>query len=112
MATEKKYLDLQGLQHLKDQGILVKHNTGSAVSAAAVKVGKDANGHVVIGGALTAADLGLSGALKFIGTTLTALTDGATTNPIKIKQSTTDTTGVNHTATSGNVVLYNSKEFI
>lgn len=112
MATTKKYLDLQGLQHLRDQGILVKHNTGNAVSAAAVKVGKDANGHIVIGGALTAADLGLSGALKFIGTTLTALTDGATTNPVKIKQSATDTKGVNHNATSGNVVLYNSKEFI
>lgn len=32
----------------------------------------------------TASDLGLSSALTFIGTTTTTLTDGATTNPIKI----------------------------
>jgi hypothetical protein len=61
---------------------------------------------------ITAADLGLASALSFAGTTLTALTDGATTNPIKIKQSSTDTTGKDYTAISGNVVLYNNKEFI
>lgn len=159
MATEKKYLDLQGLQHLKEQKVLVKHPSDPAASAAAVKVGRDENGHVVLGGALatvassgsyndlsnkptigngtltiqangnskgtfkanqtnnttiniTAADLGLASALSFAGTTLTALTDGATTNPIKIKQNSSDTTGVDYTAISGNVVLYNNKEFI
>lgn len=160
MATEnKKYLDLAGLQKLKDDKILVKHPQNSATSAGAYKVGTDANGHVIIGSALatvassgsyndlsnkptigngtltiqangnskgtftanqtsdktiniTAADLGLSSALSFAGTTLTALTDGATTNPIKIKQNSSDTTGVNYTAIAGNVVLYNDKEFI
>ena len=52
MATEKKYLDLQGLQHLKEQKVLVKHPSDPAASAAAVKVGRDENGHVVLGGAL------------------------------------------------------------
>ena len=54
---------------------------------------------------ITAADLGLSSALKFLGTTTTALTDGATTNPITIN-------GANVTAQIGNVVLYNHLEFI
>lgn len=154
MATEKKYLDLQGLQHLKDQKVLIKHPTKTNTTPAAVKVGHDADGHVVLGGAIlpsdigaatpsdikngtltiqangnskgtftanqasnttiniTAADLGLASALSFAGTTLTALTDGATTNPIKIKQSSTDTVGTDYTAISGNVVLYNNKEFI
>ena len=159
MATEKKYLDLQGLQHLKEQKVLVKHPSDPAASAAAVKVGRDENGHVVLGGALatvassgsyndlsnkptigngtltiqangnskgtfkanqtdnktiniTAADLGLASALSFAGIALTALTDGATTNPIKIKQNSSDTTGVDYTAISGNVVLYDNKEFI
>ena len=160
MATEnKKYLDLAGLQKLKDDKILVKHPENNATTAGAYKVGTDANGHVIIGAALatvassgsyndlkdkptigngtltiqangtskgsftanqtgnktiniTAADLGLASALSFAGTTLTALTDGATTNPIKIKQSSTDTTGTDYTAISGNVVLYNNKEFI
>ena len=54
---------------------------------------------------ITAADLGLSSALKFLGTTTTALTDGATTNPITINSA-------NITAQIGNVVLYNHLEFI
>lgn len=154
MATEKKYLDLQGLQHLKDQKVLVKHPDKTNATPDAVTVGHDANGHVILGGKIlpsdigaaassdikdgkltiqangtskgtftanqasdttiniTAADLGLASALSFAGTTLTALTDGATTNPIKIKQSSTDTTGTDYNAISGNVVLYNNKEFI
>lgn len=35
------------------------HPTTTAVAAAAVKVGNDANGHVVLGGALTKSDVGL-----------------------------------------------------
>jgi hypothetical protein len=49
--------------------------------------------------------LGLGSAMKFIGTTTTALTDGATTNPITISSTSV-------TATSGNVVLYGNKEFL
>lgn len=54
---------------------------------------------------ITAADLGLASAMKFLGTTTTAITDGANTNPITIS-------GVSTTAVSGNVVLYGSKEFV
>lgn len=59
MATEKKYLDLQGLQHLKEQKVLVKHPTKTSKDPAAVKVGQDANGHVILSNdPLTAADVG------------------------------------------------------
>ena len=54
---------------------------------------------------ITASDLGLSAAMKFLGTTTTAIGDGSTTNPITIS-------GSSVKATSGNVVLYGSKEFV
>ena len=54
---------------------------------------------------ITASDLGLSGAMKFLGISTTAITDGSTTNPITI-----DSKSV--TAVAGNVVLYGSKEFV
>lgn len=54
---------------------------------------------------ITAADLGLSQALKYHGVSETALTDGSTTNPITIL-------GESHTAESGCVVFYNNKEFV
>ncbi len=58
MATEKKYLDLQGLQHLKEQKVLVKHPNKTNTTPAAVKVGHDADGHVVLGGAILPSDIG------------------------------------------------------
>lgn len=48
---------------------------------------------------------GLSGYTSYIGVTTTALTDGSTTNPIKIN-------GANVTATTGCIVNYQAKEFI
>lgn len=48
---------------------------------------------------------GISGAMHFIGTTTTALTDGSTTNPITIN-------GESVTAVAGDVVLYDGKEFV
>lgn len=54
---------------------------------------------------VTAADLGISAPLDFIGTTTTALTDGATTTPIKVNSE-------DHTAVKGDVVLYGDKEFL
>ena len=54
---------------------------------------------------IDASDLGLDSALKYHGVTTTALTDGATTNPIVIN-------GANHTATTGCVVFYSTKEFV
>lgn len=50
-------------------------------------------------GCASIADLGLSSALKYCGITTDKLTDGATTNPVKIGDS-------NHTATAGCVVFY------
>lgn len=54
---------------------------------------------------IEARDLGLASAMLFLGTTTTAITDGATTNPVAIG-------GSNKTVTAGNVVLYGSKEFV
>ena len=54
---------------------------------------------------VTAADLGLSSALKFLGVTTTVLEDSSTTNPIVIGD-------VSITAQPGNVVLYDHLEFI
>ena len=54
---------------------------------------------------ITAADLGLSNAMHFIGSSSTAITDGGTENPT--------ISGYTGTAkTSGNVVLYGGKEFV
>lgn len=54
---------------------------------------------------ITAADLGLSSAMKFLGTSSTAITDNATISPITIGESSV-------TPTAGNVVLYGNKEFV
>ena len=47
----------------------------------------------------------LSGALTFLGTTTTAITDGATTSPIKIGDASV-------TPKAGNVVIYGNSEFV
>lgn len=88
MATEiKKYLDLEGLQHLieklNNEKRIVKHPTDAAASASPVRVGRDANGHVVLGDALAkVADTGSYDDLldkPTIGTgTLTIQANGAT----------------------------------
>ena len=49
----------------------------------------------------------LQGGCKFLGKTTTALTDGATTNPIQLDGVTGTTTAVN-----GNIVVYGNAEFI
>ena len=54
---------------------------------------------------ITAASLGLGNAVHFLGTTTTALTDNATTNPIVIDSK-------NVTAVAGDIVLYSGKEYI
>ena len=56
-TIDKKYLDLEGIKYLKNNKILVKHPTKTASSASAVKVGTDADGHVIIGDALKYSDL-------------------------------------------------------
>ena len=54
---------------------------------------------------ITAADLGLSAALKYCGVTTTALTDGSTASSVTIN-------GTSHTATTGCVVFYDNKEYV
>ena len=54
---------------------------------------------------ITPKDLGLSGAMRFIGSTTTAISEGSITNPITIN-------GASITAINGDVVLYNHVEFI
>lgn len=67
--------------------------SGSA-SAFIDSISQDANGKITV----TKKNLSLPSILKFIGTTTTALTDGATTNPITIS-------GKSVTVVSGNVVI-------
>ena len=52
-----------------------------------------------------AKDMGLGNAMRYIGTTTTAITDDATTNPITIG-------GESVIAVSGDVIIYGTKEFI
>ncbi len=54
---------------------------------------------------ITAADLGLSGAMRFIGSTTSAISEGSKTNPVTVN-------GSSVTALVGDVVLYNHVEYI
>lgn len=56
---------------------------------------------------VTAKDLGLTGAMRYIGTSSSAITDGGTEAPT-ISSSTVEITNLQ----SGNVVLYGNKEFV
>ena len=81
---------------------------GNAATASKVKnkltIGsKSYDGSAAV--SIVASDLGLASAMLFLGTTTTAITDGAKTNPVAIG-------GSNKTVTAGNVVLYGSKEFV
>lgn len=58
----------------------------------------------------TAADLGLSSALKFEGETLTAIEDGSTTSPITMK--TGPHAGTSYTPNTGDVVIYDGTEYV
>ena len=58
----------------------------------------------------TAADLGLSSALKFEGETSTEIEDGSTTSPITMK--TGAHAGTSYTPVTGDVVIYNGTEYV
>jgi hypothetical protein len=61
---------------------------------------------LVTGGAVQGAiNSALSSVLKFVGVTTTVITDGSTTNPVIINES-------SYTAVTGNVVLYDAKEYL
>lgn len=55
---------------------------------------------------ITADMLGLSGAMAFVGVTVTAISQGSTQNAIDLDDSTT------YTAKKGDVVIYGNKEFV
>ena len=55
---------------------------------------------------ITADMLGLSGAMTFVGVTITAISQGSTQNEIDLDDSTT------YTAKTGDVVIYGKREFI
>lgn len=55
---------------------------------------------------ITAADLGLGTALKFHGTSKTAITDGSTTQTVTLSDNSS------HTAENGCVLFYGNKEFV
>lgn len=76
----------------------------ASLVAHSLKVGsKTYNGSSDI--TITLEDLGLSGAMRFIGSTTTVISEGSTTNPVTIN-------GASVTAINGDVVLYNHIEFI
>ena len=88
--------------------------TTSKISNGAVANEKLANSSITIGGkavslggTLTLADIGLNTALRFIGTTSTAITDGSTTSSIVIN-------GSSVTPTIGDVVINsnNNQEYV
>lgn len=86
-------------------GISISGNaaTASKVNNKLIVGSKSYDGSAAV--TIAASDLGLASAMLFLGTTTTAITDGATTNPVAIG-------GSNKTVTAGNVVLYGSKEFV
>lgn len=88
----------------KSKQTAVSDPTASGSASAFIdSISQDANGKITV----TKKNLSLPSILKFIGTTTTALTDGATTNPITIG-------GNSVTAVSGNVVILSGtdKEFL
>lgn len=86
-----------------ENGVITNVNEATKVSKTLTVGTKTYDGSTAV--SISAADLGLSAAMKFLGTSTTAITDGAVTNPITIG-------GTSTTVTAGNVVLYGSKEFV
>ena len=89
---------------VKTAKIADKAVTNEKLANSSITIGGKA---VNLGGALTLADMGLNTALRFIGTTSTAITDGSTTSSIIIN-------GSNVTPTVGDVVINsnNSQEYV
>ena len=65
--------------------------------------GKTFNGSANV--TVSASDLNITGAMHFVGVTTSALTDGATTNPIVIDSA-------NHTNAAGDVAIYGNNEYV
>ena len=80
-------------------------NLGTAASYNIGIVAQGDNGLVTGGAVYDAINTILSSAVKFVGITTTALTDGSTTSTVTID-------GASHTAQRGDVVIYGGKEFL
>lgn len=99
--TKGKTFSESGHKHTKSE---IADFPTSMKNPSALKVGEktyDGSSEITI----TASDLGLASAMKFLGTSTTAITDGSKTKTITVS-------GSSVTVTSGNVVLYGSKEFV
>ena len=80
-------------------------NLGTAASYNIGIVAQGDNGLVTGGAVYDAINTILSSAVKFVGITTTALTDGSTTSTVTID-------GASHAAQRGDVVIYGGKEFL
>lgn len=104
-TTTTSYFD-SGVTLNPSTNTIAANISGSAGSAAKVANKLTFGSKTFDGSAaatITAADLGLGSALRFKGTTTTALTDGATTNPISINSA-------DYTAITGDVVIVNGTD--
>lgn len=85
------------------QGKVLNDKFGSYVPTSRTISGLDLKDDITTNELLTS--LGLTSAVKFIGTTTTAISDGSTTNSVVIGSNTVS-------VTSGNIVIYGNKEFL
>lgn len=99
--------DYQPAGNYKTQQNPVANPTAAGNATAFIdSISQDANGVITVTKKnITAADLGLSGAMHFLGVTTTEITDNATTTTITINEEDT-------TTAAGDVVLYGTKEFV
>lgn len=89
---------------------LYNHPTTTAVSAAAVKVGKDANGHVVLGAALSKSDVGLGNVENKSSATIRGeLTSSNVTTALGYTPPQTDTTYNNATTSTAGLMSSTDK---
>lgn len=87
--NNKKYLDYAGLEKLVDLHAIVPHPQVEITEEGAYKIAFDEHGHIVSKSPLTAGDLGLDKAMRFVGV--------STTNPA-------DSTGATVAGHTGNFV--------
>lgn len=105
ISIEHDYLDYDAEYKTKQTEVSDPTANGTSLSFIS-NITQDANGVITpVKKSITLETLGITGAMRFLGTTTTALTDGSTTNPITINSKSV-------TVTNGNVVLYSNKEFV
>ena len=106
----KANIGLGNVDNTADANKTVKHAGSADTAATADKVGHTLTvGSKIFNGAsditINASDLGLEQAMKFLGSSSTAISDGSTTGTITVNSKSV-------TAAAGNVVLYNGYEYV